>query len=207
MLGWEPRRWKRDFIKRSRISVSERTTFRGRGELETFATRGPRRWVLRLIITSPGGTICLITFDSSSISWRVSNEPVSARVSGSPWTIKHWSLGTLGFWGCGSEGDFSAELLLRRFPCASRHGPSDAVIYRTYIDINWLVYCSRKHHVVQSKQAYTTYFRIHVPVQILGVVQGNITTIAYLKWMHSHAQPNGKQWAMSYYPQSYYFSL
>ncbi len=127
MLGWEPRRWKRDFIKRSRIAVSERTTFRGRGELGTFATRGPSRFVLRMIITSPGGTICLITFDRSSISWRVSNEPVSARVSASPWTIKHWSLGTLGFCCGGSEGDFSAELLLRRFPCTSRHGPSDAM--------------------------------------------------------------------------------
>ncbi len=127
MLGWEPRRWKRDFIKRSRIAVSERTTFRRRGELGTFATRGPRRWVLRIIITSPGGTICLITFDSSSLSWRVSNEPVSARVSGSPWTIKHWSPGTLGFWGGGSEGNFSAELLLRRFLCTPRHGLSDVM--------------------------------------------------------------------------------
>ncbi len=33
------------------------------------------------MITSPGGTICLITFERS-MSWRVSNELVSARVSG-----------------------------------------------------------------------------------------------------------------------------
>ncbi len=31
-------------------------------------------------------------FDSSSISWRVSNDPVTTRVSGSPWTIKHYFL-------------------------------------------------------------------------------------------------------------------
>ncbi len=62
-----------------------------------------------------------------SISWRVSNEPVFPRVSGSPRTIKHWSLGTLGFCCRGSEEDFSAELLLRRFPCTYRYEPSDAV--------------------------------------------------------------------------------
>ncbi len=79
------------------------------------------------MITSPGGTIGLITFESSSILWRVSNEPVSARVSGSPWIIKHWSLVTLGGFSGGLQHDFSAELFLRRLACTSCNGPPDAV--------------------------------------------------------------------------------
>ncbi len=154
MLGWEPLRWKRDCIKRSRVAVSERTTFRRRCELGWFATRKPRGWVLRMVITSSGGTICLISFDSSSISWRVSNEPVSARVSGSPWTIKLLSLGTLGFCCGGSEGYFSAELHLRRFPSTSRHGPSDAMGWkRPFLEWTILPFCESSKNFTRAVNA------------------------------------------------------
>ncbi len=44
-----------DFINGTHIAVSDRTTFRGRVELGRFATLGPRRRVLRMVISSPGG--------------------------------------------------------------------------------------------------------------------------------------------------------
>ncbi len=73
----------------SHLAVSDKTTSIVRGELGRLVTRGPRTWVIRMMITSSGRTVCLIIFESPSIPWRVYNEPGSARVAGSPWKIKH----------------------------------------------------------------------------------------------------------------------
>ncbi len=41
---------KRDFTKRSRIAVFDRTAFREWGELGRSATQVPRRWMLRMMV-------------------------------------------------------------------------------------------------------------------------------------------------------------
>ncbi len=67
-------------------------------------------------------------FQSSSMSWWVSYEPVSARASGSPWAIKHWPRGTFkGRFVCLEESS-STEILLRHFDYASRDGLPNVVV-------------------------------------------------------------------------------
>ncbi len=67
VFGKKPRSWVQDFINKSLIAVYDRTTFRTRGRLGRFATRGSRRLVLRMMITPLSGAICTITFISSSL--------------------------------------------------------------------------------------------------------------------------------------------
>ncbi len=67
VFGKKPRSWVQDFINKPLIAIYGRTTFRTRGRLGRFATRGPRRLVLRMMITPLSGAICTITFISSSL--------------------------------------------------------------------------------------------------------------------------------------------
>ncbi len=67
VFGKKPRSWVQDFVNKPLIAIYNRTTFRTRGRLGRFATRGPRRWVLRMMTTTLSGAIFTINYISSSL--------------------------------------------------------------------------------------------------------------------------------------------
>ncbi len=102
------------------MNFSARINFRGQGELERFGTRGLSKGVFKMLIAWQDGTVCLIMTESSSISWRVLNLPVSVGVPWGQWRIIHKPRGTIGSRSVWLRGDFQNELLLRRLdrtPC------------------------------------------------------------------------------------------